>query len=288
MGVHASGLSFVQVARPAKGQARVEVAEFRAFAGAAPAQVLAGLVAEHDLKRRPCTTLLREGAYRLLQTEAPDVKVEELRAALRWRIKDLIDFHVNDATIDVFDVPIQVPGRAALVYVVVGRNEEIRERVDLLHGAGLALEIIDIPELAQRNLARLLPEDQDGVAMLTLGEDIACITITKGGALYLSRSVPVTPALLGDSQGPERLLLELQRSLDYFESSFRQNPVMHVVVAPGSEEARRLVAFLQANLAQRVVLWDPQACQEVTGANIVPDSCFLTFGAALRKDEVAL
>ncbi len=124
IGVHASGLSLVRVVRNAQVPARIAIAEFRPYDGAEPDRVLARLVQDHDLKRQPCTTLLGEGEYRLLQTEAPDVKSEELRAALRWRIKDLIDFHVNDATLDVFDVPVRMPGRAALVYVVVGRNEE--------------------------------------------------------------------------------------------------------------------------------------------------------------------
>ncbi len=288
IGVHASGLSYVSVARHPRGSARVEAAEFRSFDGVEPERVLARLVLDHDLKHRPCTTLLQEGAYRLLQTEAPEVKSEELRAALRWRIKDLIDFHVNDATLDVFDVPVRMPGRPALVYVVVGRNEAIRARVDLMHNAGAALDIIDIPELAQRNLAQLLAQDREGVALLTLTEDGGLITITRNGELYLSRTIPDTASALADARGFERLLLELQRSLDYFESSFRQSPVTHVVVAPASTQTGPLVAFLQANLVQRVTPWEPGRHGDMEGAAEVPDACLLTLGAALRHEKVVL
>ena len=288
IGVHASGLSFVRVVRAAQAPARIAIAEFRPYEGAKPDRVLARLVQDHDLKYQPCTTLLGEGEYRLLQTEAPDVKSEELRAALRWRIKDLIDFHVNDATLDVFDVPVRMPGRAALVYVVVGRNEAIRARADLMHNAGAALDIIDIPELAQRNLAHLLPEDREGVALLTLTEDGAFITITRDGALYLSRTVAEASSALTDERGFEHLLLELQRSLDYFESSFRQNPIMHVVVAPVTTRTEALVAFLRNHLTQRVAPWEAGRYGDIEADVPVPDACLLTLGAALRQDKVAL
>ena len=288
IGVHASGLSFVRVVRNAQAPARIAIAEFRPYDGAEPDRVLARLVQDHDLKHQPCTTLLGEGEYRLLQTEAPDVKSEELRAALRWRIKDLIDFHINDATLDVFDVPVRMPGRAALVYVVVGRNEAIRARADLMHNAGAALDIIDIPELAQRNLAQLLPEDREGVALLTLTEDGVLITITRDGALYLSRTVAEASSALADERGFEHLLLELQRSLDYFESSFRQSPITHVVVAPVATRTEALVAFLRNHLTQRVAPWEAGRYGDIEADVPVPDACLLTLGAALRQDKVAL
>ncbi len=285
LGVHASGLSLVQVRRPSRGAPQIVAAEFRPFSGVEPDKVLARLVIDYDLKRHRCTTFLGAGEYRLIQTEAPDVKPDELKAALRWRIKDLIDFHVNDATIDVFDVPVQAPGRTALVYVVVGRNEAIRKRVEFFQDAGVALDIIDIPELAQRNLALLLPQDQEGAALLTLDGDAGLITITRNGELYLSRTIS---GGLTEGAGFERLLLELQRSLDYFESSFRQNPIMNVVVAPWFSQATALADFLKSNLSQRVTVWEEGRYGDLGASVPVPESCFLTLGAALREDKVTL
>ncbi len=288
LGVHASGLSFVQVQRPLRGPAQIVAAEFRPFSGVEPEKVLARLVLDYDLKRHRCTTLLQDSEYRLIQTEAPDVKSDELKAALRWRIKDLIDFHVNDATIDVFDVPVQMPGRTALVYVVVGRNEAIRKRVELLQDAGAALDIIDIPELAQRNLALLLPQDQEGTALVTLNEDAGLITITRGGELYLSRTITGVLGHSSEGTGFERLLLELQRSLDYFESSFRQNPIMNVVVAPWSPQVTAFATLLKTSLTQRVTVWEEGRYGEIAATVPIPESCFLTLGAALREEKVAL
>ncbi|MCK7577901.1 MAG: pilus assembly protein PilM [Chromatiales bacterium] len=178
--------------------------------------LLADMASRHQLKRSRCTTVLGDGDYQLLLTEAPDVGADELKAALRWKIKDLIDFHINDATLDALELPGADAGaRSREMSAVAARNEAIRRRVDLLTGAGVGLEIIDIQELAQRNIAALLPEDAAGVALLSLKAQTGLITITRQGHLYLSRPLNLgvdSPRSAGD---PERyfdhIVLEVQR-----------------------------------------------------------------------------
>ena len=41
------------------------------------------------------TCVMPLGSYNLLQIEAPKVPPEELRSAVRWRVKDLIDFPID-------------------------------------------------------------------------------------------------------------------------------------------------------------------------------------------------
>src|SRR5687767_13926251 len=42
-----------------------------------------------EAQRYRCTTLLAQSECQLLQVEAPNVKRDELKAALRWRVKDM-------------------------------------------------------------------------------------------------------------------------------------------------------------------------------------------------------
>src|SRR6266850_1315246 len=56
----------------------------------------------------------------------------EARAgAVEKRIKDLLDYHVDDATLDVLDIPPESgpAGRTHSMYAVAARNEVIKERV---------------------------------------------------------------------------------------------------------------------------------------------------------------
>ncbi len=253
------------------------------------------LAAQHQLKQGRCTTLMDESEYTLVLTEAPDVRPEELKTALRWRVKDLIDFHINDATLDVFELPgMEMGGRAREMYAVAARNEAIRRRVDQLHNAGINLEVIDIPEMAQRNLAALLPEDAQGVALLSFANRGGLLTISRQGDLYLSRNLDVGLDHLaqgGDLTGYfDRVVLEIQRSLDYFESHFRQSPIQHLVLTPAGAHLPGLLEHLRSNLSVGVAAMNLAELVEIGAAapSDLEGPCLFTLGAALRREEKVL
>lgn len=274
---------------------RLVACEFQAMQSGDDARTLAQLASQHGLKRARCTTVLAEGEYQLLLTEAPDVGPDELKQALRWKIKDLINFHINDAAIDVFELP-GTPAGARLreMYAVAARNEAIQRRVDLLTGAGVGLEIIDIPELAQRNLAALLPEDAAGVALLSLGATSGLITITRQGYLYLSRSIELGTDTLRTAGDPARyfdhIVLEVQRSLDYFESHFREAPIRSLVLAPLAEPVDGLLEYLRSNLGVSVGTMDLAQLldSDIELTPALQARCLTTIGAALRQEVTAL
>ena len=274
----------------------VTVFDFRPWeSGGDQAKLLMKLAADHNLLRSRCTTLLDVADYSLLLTEAPDVPAEELRAALRWRIKDLIDFHINDATLDVFDLPGEkVTGRACPMYAVAARSGAIQKRVDLMTGAGINLDIIDVPELAQRNLAALLPEDAQGVVLISFAPTGGLLTITKQGELYLSRNMNTGLDALKTSNDPighfDQVVLEIQRSLDYYDSHFRQSPINNIVLAPAAREVPGLAEHIKSNLNATVSVMD---LTQVLNVGIEPSPalhsiCLSTLGAALRVEEKAL
>lgn len=60
--------------------------------------------------RAPTVSVLDPSGYRLPLVEAPDGPPAELRAAVRWRVKSLIDFHIDDAVIDLFEIPSHARG----------------------------------------------------------------------------------------------------------------------------------------------------------------------------------
>lgn len=248
----------------------------------------------------------------LLLVEAPEVDPTELKAAVRWRIKDLIDFHVDDAVLDVFDIEGQ-RGRTKMMYVVVARITTVQSHIDLLEGAHVNLGVIDIAELAQRNIAALLPEDQSGVALLHLTPRGGLLTLTRQGSLFLARTLefgtdqlisalPVPQenefTLDDEDDGPpaglrrlmDSIVLEIQRSLDYFESHFGLPPISGLVIAPLAQPVPGLAGYLGGNLGLPVRMLDlnstldcAQPLSDETQARCLP-----AIGAALRVEERAL
>ena len=295
VGVGPTGVCLVQVVRQAGRPPRIQAHVYRPLeAGESLNQVLEAMAREHGLLRMQCTTVLNDNDYKLLLTETPEVPPDELKSAVRWRIKDLIDFHINDTILDLFDIPGEDGAKANReLYVVAARSQAIQERVDLLVNAGMHLDIIDIPELAQRNIAALLPEDAQGVALLSFNERGGLITLTRQGLLYLSRSLGTTPRNLEDESSRmmhfEQVVLEVQRSLDYYESHFRQAPIRTLVLAPLPFNAAALMEFLGANLNVSVQLL--HLAQYLDAPEDLPPTlqgtCLSVLGAALRQEALA-
>ena len=285
----------VSVVREPGRMPRVDTCEFRAWEGAEKARLLTRVAADCDLKRARCTTVLDPAEYTLLLTEAPDVPPDELRSAVRWRIKDLIDFHVDDATIDVFDVTNpNTPGKTRSMYVVAARNAAIQSRVDMCDAAGIGLDVIDIPEMAQRNLASILPEDVRGMVMLTLTATRGLITITRQGEIFLSRRLEMGVDTLraADDRAPyfDHIALEIQRSLDYFDSHFRQGHVDQLILSPSASEISGLSEYLNQNLNIKAnVLNLADVLQfDARYTELLADRGLFALGAALRVEEKAL
>ncbi len=157
----------------------------------------AALVRQHGLGDARCVELLEVNSYQLLLVEAPNVTPAELKAAVRWRIKDLINFHIDDAVMDVFDIPAQnLSGQSKMMYVVVTRAALVQKHIALAKNAGLDLSVIGIPEMALRNITALFPEDSAGVALVHLTPQGGHIILTREGTLYLARKIELSFARL--------------------------------------------------------------------------------------------
>lgn len=256
-------------------------------------EALPGLVKQLVSRKSPAVSVMQTGSYHLHLVEAPDVPEDELRAAIRWRIKDLIDFHIDDAVIDVFQLPAQSRGGPNhMMYAIATKSELIRAQVDELEACGLQLEVIDIPELSLRNIAALLEEEARGVALLYLGERSGILLLVRQGVLYLARRIDIGVGTLGKANGQrsaivESLALEVRRSLDYFESHYEQNAIDVLYTAgPDPADQDRLGAELGISVRHidlaGVVDMDTEIDAELQRL------CLPAVGAALRRESVTL
>jgi len=248
---------------------------------------------EMGFGRFQCATLLAPGEYQLLLVEAPAVPAAELKSAVRWRVKDLIDYPVDDATMDVLDIPPESEAaRGHSVFAVSARNDVVRARMNAFEEARIPLSVIDIPETAQRNLAALHESDGRGVALLYFNHEFGLLTITWRGELYFSRRVDIgLPQILGAAPGARtelfnRIVLELQRSFDHFDRQFGFVQVARLVIGPEPEETG-LYAHLKGNLdlpVERLDLLERLSF----GRDATPDTdaqwqLFHLIGASLRQ-----
>ena len=251
------GVALAVVEPGRAGRARLAHCEFRECARDAVPECVTQMFADSGLGRTATSAVLPSGGYQLVLVEAPDVLPAELKAAIRWRVKDMIDFGIEDAVIDVFEPP--APSRRQQqrsMYAIAARRDAVQRTVDVLSPVAKGFDVIDIPELCLRNIAALLPADEAGLALLHQHGTTAELILTRAGKLYLSRHIDLSRHMgLTDDGLPDSaaLSLELQRSLDYYESHFDQPPINSLFVVPCDPRSEALAAGLGRESALRAL-----------------------------------
>jgi MSHA biogenesis protein MshI len=283
------GAAAAHVATTAAGKPRLTRCVYEKEGGR---DVLARLAARLPNRRARAVGVLDEAAYRLLLVEAPDVPADELRAAVRWRIKDLIDFHIDDAVVDVFEMPRHARGGPQRpMYAVTAKADVVKHEIERIEAAGLGLEAVDIPELCLRNVAMLLDSGR-GAALLYLGERRSTLLLVRQGVLYLARHIETGVATLAEA-GELRadlvaaLALEIRRSLDYLESHYEQTSMQRLCVSGLEAADREAIARdlgLPVEELDLATLFEADEAPSPELARL----CMPAIGAALRKDPLAL
>jgi MSHA biogenesis protein MshI len=296
---HADGICVARVERQPAAKPIVKLSAFHPATPSLSAEALARTAREAHAADFLGATLLAGGEYQLLQVEAPNVPQEELKTAVRWRLKDMLDFHIDDATIDVLDIPLDknAGNRAHSMFAIASRNSLIQSRQDLFAEAQAPLSVIDIPEMAQRNISALMEPEGRGLAMLSFDAAGGLLTVSYNKELYLARHFDVTLAMLQEQDIERRhasfdkIALELQRSLDHFDRQYSFISISRLMLAPTGVAS--LQDFLSAQMYMPVEsfsLGDVFNLSEASELQSPEQQVrqFLTLGAALRHEELVL
>ncbi len=240
-------------------------------------------VNDNRAQNTPCHLVFSTNRYQLLQVERPAVPDSELVQALRWSVKELLATE-EDMLVDYFDMPAQATGMNKINLVAVPRIL-VEEVVEGVHSAGLTLNSIGIEELSQCDLLEACAE-----AQITLlqepGEEIS-LSIIKDEKLYFTRRLRGYEQL--SSYGLEQihqgvadsLSLEIQRSMDYFDSQLRQAPVKRLLVCIDTPFLGELSQLLQQATLLETQVIEPRLTKE--DGLIFSSESATSLGAAMRQ-----
>lgn len=277
--------------------------------------------------------MLRPEQYQLLQIDAPLVSPEELRSAARYQIRDMVNVHIDDITLDVMKVGDGQQKGPDHMFVVAATNQIVREVLALGDALHWTIPVIDIQETAQRNLQSVLAKqearlERADAALFVCSDQQAVLTISANDELFFTRRLdlpqgfmtmawggaqsgaPVvadafTPveeyvpdyaqggasqgaagsALSGDDERVQRLLVEVQRSLDLWDRSWSSMPLSGLRVFAG-ERSTELASWLGREMGQTVSAMDLSA--QFPGLTDVPAQDLLVglplLGVLLRTE----
>ncbi|MDJ0778473.1 MAG: hypothetical protein QNJ85_11455 [Gammaproteobacteria bacterium] len=219
----------------------------------AQVEALKTWVREHSQQKAPCVCLVAGDDCDVYQVEKPQVEDAEMLQAVTWKIKDLISYDVANAVVDCYPMPVSSKNNQQQVGVVSARESVIASYVDSIRSCGLKLVALDIHDLVRSNLQIIRHAAEQTLAVLSLTRTSGLLSVYHDTDLYVSREFMIgldQLELAGgeDTEVFDSLLLEIQRSLDYFESYYGIGAVNSLRVFPQLPATEKMAMYLQ-NLA---------------------------------------
>ncbi len=249
-------------------------------------------LSENNLSGYACHVVLSSSQYKTFPVEKPQVEDAELADAVRWKVKDLLDYPIDDAVIDVFEFPKDaLRGRAEQVSVVSAKAATIQNIVNIISDAGLELLTIDVVDLALRNiLSRLVETEHQTAALLYLRAGNGMIVLIKNKTLYFSRHFDFSLEALNNVEQQDNVIqhlaLEVQRSFDYFDSQMAQVPPQQLYLV-GPTPNLPLANMLGGSIAAQVKVFDMSICfGEQHKATQDDINGFVAMGSALKEGGI--
>jgi type IV pilus assembly protein PilM len=225
----------------------------------------------------------------------PQMSREELEGQIQWEAEQYIPFDIQDVNLD-YQVLSRPPKGAAGatmdVLLVAAKKETIADYTGVIAQAGKVPAIVDVDAFALQNAYEANYGTRDAiVALLNIGASAININIVRGDQSLFTRDVPIggnayTEALQKDFQiaqesadllkrgypadgldptqtGPslqmvtEAVLLEVQKTLDFFRGTTGADHIDLLMVTGGGAQVSGLVDALQERLGYPVEFLDP-------------------------------
>lgn len=219
----------------------------------------------------PVQLVLGLSLYQSVLIDRPQLPPEELASGLKFALRELVSLSPSQIIADYYELPAQ-PAGSDKINVVVADKKQLEPMLASLRDAKLALQGISVVELAN---ARLVTDTIDPVMFLLqrAGEPIV-VQIVSEEKLFLSRQVRGFEKLAEYSTDElkmgalDPLSVEMQRSLDYFDSQLRQRPVAAIKCALPFNPASAVHEALQQQLGLTVSgLTYPHWAQELASGD---------------------
>lgn len=194
--------------------------------------------------------VLGEAWYQLSIVDKPKVEANEIAQALVWSIKDMVSIPIDDLNLEYYDTPVVNRNKITLV---VTNKAELRPLVEAIYSNHGIIAGLTIEQLALCNLDTI--PFHAHLVISHYGDQNVLFTMMKDGKQYMqrrSRGFNDLQTIDEDDLANNKLdnlILELRRSMDFFESQLRQPPLQQIdlLIDGASQHIAKLLAehFIQ-------------------------------------------
>jgi type IV pilus assembly protein PilM len=296
--------------------------------GAAVVEAIRRLFDSRNIKTKEVAASLSGNAVIVKKIALPTMTEAELAESIYWEAEQYIPFDIQDVNLDyqILDAGNPAAGKSTMdVLLVAAKKEKIADYTGVIGQAGRSAVVVDVDAFALQNAYEVNYGFQPGavVMLLNVGASATNINILQGdqsvftrdiaigGNAYtealqkelnlpfdqadlLKRGQPVDGASFEDARPvlravTENVMLEIQKTFDFFKATAASEKVDRVMVSGGGSRAEGFVEMLTERFGAPVDLFDPfkkvafDAKKFNVAAEQVGPTVAVAVGLALRR-----
>jgi type IV pilus assembly protein PilM len=257
------------------------------------ADSISEVLSRHKIKTKSVATSVSGHSVIVKKVPLPAMTNEELEESIQWEAEQHIPFDISDVSLDYQVLNASATSSATDVLLVAVKKDKILNHTNVITQAGKVPTVVDIDAFAVQNAfeTNYEPASNTTVALLNIGASIMNILVAKGGTPLFTRDVSVggnqfTDALQKEmnlsfeeaeqvkkgkliegvqtesvsslmQSVSEVLLLEIQKTFDFFRATTGGEQLQRVYVSGGCAKVEGFVDLLQARLGLPVEMLDP-------------------------------
>jgi len=255
-------------------------------------ETIKSLVKSLDIKAKDAVCSISGNSVIIRKITLPAMTPEELEDQIAWEAEQYIPFDINDVNLDfeILDSDLAASGKMT-VLLVASKKEIINEYAAVFNESGLKLVVVDVDSFAIQNIYELNYDTAPGdvVALVNIGASIMNLNVVKDGISLFTRDVQMGGNLYTEEiqrqfslsgQDAERikvtldypdkerlketiarinetLSIEINRSLDFYNSSAEDQKITKVYLSGGCSKVAMLAEAVSQRLGLAVELLNP-------------------------------
>ena len=245
-------------------------------------------------RKRKIATSLPGSSVIIKRVTLPARDEQELARGIRWEAEYSIPFDMSDVHVDYQVLNEDAKGKGVEAILVAAKRDKIAERIRLASLANCIPVVIDVDCFALLNVYEYnyQPGPTDVTAILDVGHSVTHLIVLQGPELLFTRNMAVggsyysdflrkelglshevaeqTKLGLGSLEGPiqrqaeailesvsDLLVLEIERTLDYFKASSEGVAPQRMLLSGGGSRSRGLRHSMQQKLQFPVQFLEP-------------------------------
>lgn len=245
-------------------------------------ECLAKIVDKHNLTKTACNWVLHPDYYRLTLLNTPNLPPSEHKNAVRWQIKEVINYPLEDVAVDIF-YPEEIGKNPNKIFVITAQHSFLQDIVNIIQECGLLPIAIDIREFAVRNLIADIAKQDEAIGFLSITNDNCLMVFVKQHRIQFVRHIPIN--LKSIQANHSILITELQRSFNYCQSELKQEIPIRFLISPDTDLSQEITQDIAKNLNKEISKFSLQKTVnfKLPITQQIESSCWVAVGGALRN-----